>query len=75
MAYSFFANIDPFNPNSPSSYAKAHQAPVCIGTQQVCSIYAQVDNNNFPVITEALSNEIITALNTHTPSANVKLRS
>lgn len=72
--FSWFANINPFNPTSPVSYARAHQQPVCLGNQQVCAIYAEVDCNNFPIITEALNTEIITALNTHMNTTNVRLR-
>lgn len=72
--FSFFTNTNPNNPQSPSSYAIITGTPTCSGNQVVCAIYAQVDDNDKPIITTALSTEISTALNNHVSSANVKLR-
>lgn len=75
VTFSWFNNTDPFNPISPLSYTKIPGLPnCCVGTAMVCAIYAQVDTNNKPIITTALSNEITTALNTRTNTTNVKLR-
>lgn len=75
VTFSFFTNIDPFNPTSPSSYVRVSgSAPVCVGNQQVCSIYAQVDENDLPIISSGLSTEITSAITNHTPTTNVKLR-
>lgn len=75
VTYSWFCNTNPSNPNSPASYNKISGFPQhCMGVSQVCAIYAQVDNNNKPMIPIALSDEITTALNNMLDSNNVKLK-
>lgn len=74
VTFSYFSNTDPFNPQSPASYERVESIPPCSGTLEVCSIYAQVDANDKPIITTTLSNEIATALNQHASTTNVKLR-
>lgn len=77
VIYSWFTNTSSVNPTSPDSYVKISGTPICEGDEEVCAIYAQVNevNVNKPLIPQALVNEITTALNLRDDTANVLLRS
>lgn len=61
-------------PADPSHYSPAPTPlPSCGGTQQICRIDA-VDNGGEPLIDEALLRDMVTALNTGTENAKVKLQ-
>ncbi|MCS3552351.1 MULTISPECIES: hypothetical protein [unclassified Sphingobacterium] len=62
------------DPTSPSHFTLRAVAPNCPGNDQICSIQAMNDGSNNPVITNALQNEMILALQNATPSTNVKLK-
>lgn len=64
------------NPTLASNYTLVEEEPQdCAGTPQyVCAIQAMDDGFNNPVISEALKDEIIIALNDAIPSANVLLK-
>jgi len=73
IVFSWFICIKASNPNSPTSYIKSNVIPTCNGANKVCGIYAQVDVNNKPLITQSLHDEIIMALNNATSSTNAIL--
>ncbi|MBE8719954.1 hypothetical protein [Sphingobacterium pedocola] len=60
------------NPTEPADYT-LNPSPSCGGTDQICAV--QADNaGGQPVLTEALKNEMIIALNNRNPSTNVQLK-
>ncbi|MGA6119570.1 hypothetical protein [Sphingobacterium anhuiense] len=50
-------------------------APNCSGLKYICAIQASADVNSKPVLTTALRNEMLRALQTKSNSTNVLLRS
>ncbi|MDR6338768.1 hypothetical protein HNQ91_001819 [Filimonas zeae] len=61
------------NPLVPSQYVSVGDTPpTCNGNLQVCAVFA--DGGTTPVLSQPLKDEIITALNNHSSTANVKLR-
>ncbi|PUV24574.1 hypothetical protein [Sphingobacterium athyrii] len=62
------------NASHPDSYTLQGSQPTCPGTERICAIQANADGNNKPIITTALYAEMVDALDTQTPSANVKLK-
>ncbi len=62
------------NPSEPSHYSLVSTQPTCTGAQSVCAIQANDDGDNNPILTNALKNEMIQALNDGVSSTNVKLR-
>ncbi|MGA6118722.1 hypothetical protein [Sphingobacterium sp. UDSM-2020] len=66
----------PSNPTSPASYTLiSGTPPSCSGDQQICTIEAPVGAGSKPQIDRPLLEEMVTALNTHTNSSNVTLKS
>jgi len=63
---------NPNAPGTPSSYSPVG-SPSCSGDQQICAINATASGSQ-PVITDALRNEMLTALNTHSSTSNVQLK-
>jgi len=77
MATGFFVPNGTAQPTDPLDYNFVAVAPFCPGGSNLCSIFASqqiIDGVTRPVITSTLSAEITAALNTNTPSANVKLK-
>lgn len=70
----WFQLNDPSNPGEPSNYQPVG-SPSCSGNNQICAVQATNDGTGHPEITEDLKNEMLTALNTRTSSANVQLKS
>ncbi|MBB2950181.1 hypothetical protein [Sphingobacterium sp. JUb56] len=69
-----FEIIDPAHPAEQTSYTPAGSPPPnCLGNNQICTINA-TNSGGQPVINQALLSEMVTALNTRTSSANVKLK-
>ncbi|WP_270089981.1 hypothetical protein [Sphingobacterium sp. SYP-B4668] len=64
---------DPTKPGLPSSYLPGPPSTPCAGNSQICTINATA-SGTVPVITEALRNEMLQALNTHANTANVILK-
>ncbi|NCT73967.1 MAG: hypothetical protein GXC78_05510 [Chitinophagaceae bacterium] len=49
LVQAWFECIDPANPDNPESYRYlAGQSPTCSGSDDVCAIYADVQNNALP---------------------------
>jgi len=64
------------NPSDPNQYTlngDGSTPPVCPFNDTVCAIQAP-DNSGKPIISTALRQEIITAVNNKTESANVLLK-
>jgi len=77
MATGFFVPNGTHQPTDPLDYDFVAVAPICPGGSQLCSIFASqqiIDGVTRPIITPTLSSQITAALNTNTPSANVKLK-
>ncbi|WP_144243337.1 hypothetical protein [Sphingobacterium sp. ML3W] len=64
------------DPSNPSHYTLVSSAPICIAPpQRLCAIYALNDGSGQPVITDALKNEMINALQNQVNTTNVLLES
>lgn len=63
------------NPTDSQDYTFQSTTPSCAGSNQICAVQANPDANNKPELTEALKDQMILALHSRTPSANVKLKS
>jgi len=62
------------NPTQPTSYNPI-ASPSCSGSGKICAVQASDDGSGHPELTEDLKNEMIVALQSGSPSANVALRS
>ncbi|MCY4778560.1 hypothetical protein ORI89_02780 [Sphingobacterium sp. UT-1RO-CII-1] len=62
------------SPIAPSNYTLRTSPPSCGGQDQICAIQANADTSSKPQLTEALKDEMITALHDGVESTNVKLR-
>ncbi|GGH14624.1 hypothetical protein FAZ19_07315 [Sphingobacterium alkalisoli] len=62
------------NPTQPNNYTLQSSQPSCSGEDQICALQANNNGSGQPVITDALKNEMIVALHSRTPSANVSLK-
>ncbi|MDR6338769.1 hypothetical protein HNQ91_001820 [Filimonas zeae] len=61
------------NPQIASQYTFIGDVqPTCNGNVQVCAIFAE--GGTTPTLSQPLKDEIISALNNHASTANVKLR-
>lgn len=58
---------------SPSYDPKT--TPTCSGSGKICAVNADDNGSGQPDLTESLKDQMILALQTGTPSTNVKLRS
>jgi len=67
-------NFTGSNPTDASHYTLVGSQPSCTGAQSICAIQANNDGEDNPVLTNALKNEMIQALNDGLSSSNVKLR-
>ena len=77
MATGYFVPNGTAQPTDPLDYDFVAVAPTCPGGSNLCSIFASlqlIDGVTRPIITSDLSAQITAALNTNTPSANVKLK-
>lgn len=64
------------NPSQPNSYTLATGTPSCSSPkQQMCTLQADADINNEPIITEDLKDEIINSLQNQVDGPNVHLKS
>lgn len=61
-------------PANPASYSLASGTPSCTGDQNICTIEAANDGSGRPVLNSAILGEMVTALNTHSNTANVSLK-
>jgi len=67
---------DPDAPGDPSSYQEIGSPSGCSGNNQICAVQASEGSPGFPDLTDALKNEMLTALNTHSTAntPNVRLK-
>jgi hypothetical protein len=61
-------------PTEESSYILSSGTPSCVGDQRICTITANDNGSGQPEIDENLLREMVTALNTHNNTTNVKLK-
>lgn len=62
------------DPSNPTHYTLVATAPLCPAPpEKICAIHAMNDGNNQPVITDALKDEMINALQNQVNSTNVLL--
>ncbi|MGJ1291265.1 hypothetical protein [Sphingobacterium multivorum] len=61
-------------PADESSYSLASGTPSCVGDRRICTITANDNGAGQPEIDENLLSEMVTALNTHSNTTNVKLK-
>ncbi|SEO05086.1 hypothetical protein SAMN05216436_1309 [bacterium A37T11] len=64
----------PSAPADPSSYS-VNSSPSCSGNSQICAVQTTASGSGDPNLTDALKNEMLQALNTHTSTTNVRLKS
>ena len=71
----WFILNDPNFPADSSQYSPA-ATPLrkCGGDQDICRINAADDGTGHPVLNTTVLGEMVTALNTRTESANIKLK-
>jgi hypothetical protein len=63
------------NPTLETDYTLVGSQPTCPGTDNICAIFADPDlSGTKPVITLALRNDMILALNASTDTTNVLLK-
>lgn len=74
MATSWFNRNGVNDPIVPSNYTITGGTPSCIGTNQICAIFATVAAGNLPVIDEDLKDDMIHALDSRSSNATVKLK-
>lgn len=63
------------SPTNPVNYILVGVQPICPGTNRVCAINAVIGPGGFPVISGALKDQMIDALNMRTNHPNVLLKS
>lgn len=72
MAWFSYTGADP---SQPADYTLLPGSPSCTGSpESMCALQAMNDGSNNPVITDALKNEIIFALENQTNRPNVQLK-
>lgn len=63
------------DPSQPSSYIPSSGTPNCSGSpQSMCTLEADDDGNDEPIITEALKDEIINCLQNQINDTHVTLK-
>lgn len=63
------------DPSKPSSYIPSSGLPSCPGSpQRMCTLEADDDGNNKPIITDALKDEIINSLENQVNDTHVTLK-
>lgn len=55
--------------SNPTSYTLVGSTPTCPGANRICAIFADPDGGGFPILTTALRNNMIDALNSRTDIA------
>jgi len=75
--FNWYIRLPFHDPLAPSSYKlNGPEKPTCIGSTQICAIYANEDGTRIgqPIITGCLKREMVTALSTGKNQTCVLLR-